>query len=190
MHQTPKVSFTAMKEGTAADFQMISNNDKEAAKKLPQRIIDHLKLLGDDDGAYQISRLDHVLQTATRCERDGADDDWIIAALMHDIGDMLAPYTHADLAAEIIRPFVREEVYWVVKYHGYFQMHYNINLPEAKQKSREQFKDNPYYQSAIDFCENWDQCSFDPDYATLPLAHFVPLIERVFTRPPHRRSSM
>ncbi len=179
-----------MKDGTPADFQLVSDNDRETAMELPERIIEHLQLLANDNGAYQISRLDHVLQTATRCEADGADDDWIIAALCHDMGDILAPYSHAEVAANIIKPFVRDEVYWVVKHHGYFQMHYNTNMTEEKRRSRERFSDSPFYQSAIDFCENWDQCSFDPDYPTQPLEHFASVIKRVFSREPRFRSSM
>ncbi len=121
--QNKTVSFTAMKNGTPDDYQLIAANDAETASELPNRLIAHLKEMAADDGAYQISRLDHVLQCATRAHRDGADDDWLIAALLHDIGDVLAPFTHGQVAAEIIRPFVRSEVTWVVRNHGTFQMY-------------------------------------------------------------------
>jgi predicted HD phosphohydrolase len=178
------VSFTAMKAGTVEDFEIIAANDEQTAKELPDRLIAHLQEMAKDDGAYKISRLDHILQCATRAYRDNAEDDWVIAALLHDIGDVLAPFTHGQVAGEILRPFVTEEVAWVVSKHGLFQMYYNVSLPEDQRNSREKFIDHPYYQSAIDFCENWDQGSFDPDYDTESLDFFKPLIKRVFTRIP------
>lgn len=185
MSEKAIVSFTQMKDGTAEDFEIIARNDEHTATELPERIIAHLRLLEDDDGAYRISsRLEHSLQTATRCERDGGDDDWIAGALIHDIGDVLAPFTHSELAAEIIRPFVREEVVWAIRHHGIFQMYYNASLSEELRNSREKYKDSPYYQSTIDFCEKWDQCSFDPEYESESLDHFVPVLQRVFTRKP------
>ena len=180
-----QVSFTRMSDGTAEDFQIIAKNDAETARKLPDRIIDHLKTLAEDDGAYKIDRLEHVLQTATRCKRDGADDDWVVAALLHDLGDVLAPFSHSEVAFEIIKPFVREEVAWTVRHHGIFQMYYNKSLPADQRASREQYKDSPYYQNTIDFCENWDQCSFDPDYDSETLEHFIPILRRVFSRKPY-----
>ncbi len=137
-----------------------------------------------DDGAYKISRLDHVLQCATRIYRDDTDIDWVIAGLFHDIGDVLAPFTHGQVASEIIRPFVKEEVCWVVKNHESFQMYYNISLFKELQNTREKFKEHPYYQLAIDFCEKWDQNSFDPDYKSERLEFFIPMIKEVFSRDP------
>ncbi len=178
------VGFTAMKDGTKEDYIIIKENDEKTARELPDRLIEHLTEMEKDDGAYKINRLEHVLQCATRASRDGADDDWIIAALLHDIGDVLAPFTHGQVAAEILRPFVREEVNWVVRHHGTFQMFYNKSLGEEDRTSREQFKGHPYYQSAVDFCEKWDQCSFDPEYDTETLDFFIPIIKRVFLRKP------
>lgn len=178
------VSFTAMKSGTIDDFEIIRANDEQTARELPDRLITHLKEMANDDAAYKINRLEHVLQCATRASRDNADDDWVIAALLHDIGDVLAPFTHGQVAAEILKPFVNEEVTWVVRYHGIFQMHYNLSLTDAQRKSREEFNSHQYYQSAIDFCEKWDQCSFDPEYDTEELEFFLPVIRRVFARTP------
>jgi predicted HD phosphohydrolase len=178
------VSFTSMKEGTVEDFKIIAANDELTATGLADRLIAHLQEMAKDDGAYKISRLQHVLQCATRAHRDKADEDWVVAALLHDIGDVLAPFTHGQVASEIIRPFVREEVAWVVSKHGVFQMFYNLSLSENQRNSRDKYSDHPYYQSAIDFCENWDQCSFDPDFDTGNLEFFVPLIRQVFARIP------
>ena len=179
-----RVSFTAMKDGSSEDYIIIRENDEATASELPTRIIEHLRQMAEDDGAYKISRLDHVLQCATRAFNDKVDDDWVVAALLHDIGDVLAPFTHGQVAAEIIRPFVKEEVYWVVRNHGIFQMHYNKSLTVEERNSRDQYKDHPYYQSAVDFCEKWDQCSFDPEFSHLSLTFFKPLIQRVFSRKP------
>ncbi|NAS30761.1 HD domain-containing protein [Flavobacteriaceae bacterium R38] len=173
-----------MKNGTVEDYKIIAANDDETAKELPDKLIGHLKEMAKDDGAYKISRLDHVLQCATRAHRDGADADWIIAGLFHDIGDVLAPYTHGQVAAEIIRPFVKEEVAWVVRNHGSFQMFYNKSLSEEARNTRDKFKDHKFYQLAVDFCEKWDQNSFDPNYKTETLDFFIPLIREVFTRIP------
>ena len=173
-----------MKDGSAEDFIIIRENDEVTASELPERIIKHLEQMAEDDGAYRISRLDHVLQCASRALESGADDDWVAAALLHDIGDVLAPFTHGQVAAEILRPFVRDEVYWVVRNHGIFQMYYNKSLSSEERNIRDQYKDHPYYQSAVDFCEKWDQCSFDPHYPHESLEFFVPLIKKVFTRVP------
>ncbi len=178
------VSFSNLRDGSVEDFEIIAKNDELTALELPDRIIEHLRAQSFDDGAYKIDRLQHVLQAATRAERDGADDDWIVCALIHDIGDILAPYTHGDLAAEILRPFVRDEVVWVTRHHPTFQKFYNKALDEEQRQSREQFKDHPHYQAAVDFCENWDQTSFDPNYNSEPLEHFEPVIRRVFSRKP------
>ncbi len=179
-----RVSFSQMIDGTREDFEIIAANDDETAKDLPRRIIEHLKLLDEDDGAYHISRLGHSLQTATRVERDGGDDDWIVAALIHDIGDVLAPFTHANVAYEIIRPFVREEIAWTVKNHGIFQMFYNKSLDEKDRNLRNSLKDSPHYHVALHFVESYDQSSFDPAYETFPLEHFLPKVEKVFSREP------
>lgn len=181
------VGFTAMRDGSVKDYIIIRENDEVTASELPDRLIEHLKEMAKDDGAYKISRLEHVLQCATRAVRDNADDDWVIAALLHDIGDVLAPFTHGQVAAEILRPFLREEVIWVVRHHGIFQMFYNKSLSSEERGSREQFKEHQYYQSAVDFCENWDQCSFDPKYDSQKLEFFIPILERVFSREPFMR---
>lgn len=182
------VSFRQMRDATAEDYAIIAANDELTARELPDRLLAQLRLLDEDDGAYQISRLRHVLQCATRAERDGADDDWIVAALVHDVGDVLAPYSHAEVAAEILRPFVRDEVTWVVRHHGTFQRYYNVSLSQEQRNARERFRDHPHYQTAVDFCENWDQCSFDPDYDTHDLEHFEPVLRRVFGRKPFAQS--
>ena len=175
-----RVGFTRMRDGTAADFELIDADDERSVRELPDRLLAQLERFAEDDGVYRVDRLHHALQTATRAERDSADDDWIVGALLHDIGDWLAPYSHGEVAAEILRPFVRDEVEWVVRHHGTFQRYYYTNRPPAERESRERFRDQPHYRRAIEFCEKWDQGSFDPDYDTLTLEHFEPVLRRVF----------
>lgn len=184
MSENKIVSFTAMKDGTVEDYEIIAANDELTASELPDRLIEHLREMGEDDGAYKISRLEHVLQCATRVYRDSTDIDWVMAGLFHDIGDVLAPFTHGQVAAEIIRPFVKEEVSWVVRNHGTFQMFYNASLSKELRNSRDKFKEHPYFQLAVDFCERWDQNSFDPTYNSEDLDFFIPMIREVFTRKP------
>ena len=147
------------------------------------RIIEELKRQGTISlEGYQITRLEHGLQSGTRAFRDGADIDWIIGALLHDIGDGLAPQNHDRMSAEVIRPFVREEVSWVVEHHGIFQMIYYAHHYGWDKNARDKFKDNIYYKSCSDFCERWDQSCFDPNYNYEPIEFFEPMIREVFKR--------
>lgn len=189
MCRAKTVSFRQMSDATPADFDIIAANDRLTDEELPDRILAHLRMQASDNGAYRIDRLAHVLQTATRAEADGADDDWIVACLLHDIGDVLAPHTHAEVAAEILRPFVRSEVTWVVRHHGVFQKIYYANLPDEVRRARDRYREHPNYDLAVKFCEKWDQCSFDPDYPTRPLEHFEPMLRRVFSRQPFAAES-
>jgi len=143
------------------------------------RRLDH-SLLG-----YPLSRLGHSLQVATRALTDGADDELVLAALIHDIGDELAPYNHAELAAAIIRPYVRPEVSWIVEQHGLFQNYYYVHHLGGNRHGRDRYKGHQWYASCAAFCERWDQASFDPDYPSWPLEAFEPLVRRIFSRPAH-----
>lgn len=179
------VEFTAMKDGTREEYEFLRTQEHEFNAMTADRVLRELASQAEDTiGGYKVTRLQHALQTATRAERDNADSDWIVAALLHDIGDGLAPQNHDKMAAEIIRPFVREEVSWVVEHHGIFQMVYYAHHYEGwNQYEREKFKDNPHYQSCVDFCERWDQSSFDPNYDMHLLEHFEPVVREVFNRP-------
>lgn len=180
----PTVSFTAMKHGTRADYELLRDQEPALYQGTADRLLAELARQADDSmSGYQITRLEHALQTATRARRDGADDDWVAAALLHDIGDGLAPQNHDRFAAEILRPFVREEVAWVVEHHGLFQMYYYGHHYGWDRHERDRFRDHPYYPSAVDFCERWDQASFDPGYASDLLDSFTGLVHGVFARP-------
>lgn len=177
------VSFTRMDEGTKEDYHLLAELEHEYVAMTADRILAQLSLQSDDTiNGYKISRLQHGLQSAARAEADGADIDWVVAALIHDIGDGLSPQNHDRMAAEIIRPFVREEVSWAVEKHGIFQMVYYGQHYGWDQHKRDEFSGNPYWQSCADFCERWDMRSFDPDYPTPDLDHFAPLVREVFGR--------
>lgn len=178
------VSFTQMKHGTAEDYELLETLEAVYAAGTADRVLEHLKRLEQSFAGYQISRLGHSLQTATRAERDGADVDWIVTALLHDIGDELAPFNHDSIAAAVIKPYVREECAWVCEHHGIFQMIYYAHFQGADPDMRERYRNHPYYQAAVDFCERWDQASFDPAYDTQTLDHFAPLVHDVFSRDP------
>ncbi len=176
------VSFTKMSDGTEDDYAFLAKHEAEYAKGLPNRIMSALEGLRNSLAGYKIDRLEHSLQTATRAERDGADVDWIVSALVHDIGDDLAPFNHDSLAANILRPYVREECAWVVQHHGIFQYKYYADKIGLDPDARDKYKDHPNYNAAVRFCEKWDQTSFDPDYESFDLEHFRPMVEAVFTR--------
>jgi len=178
-----EVAFTEMKAGTSADYQLLAELEQQHIAALPDRILDSLGALAHGLAGYQIDRLQHSLQSATRAENDGADIEWIVAALVHDIGDELAPTNHSEFAAALLRPYVREEVRWVVEKHGVFQTYYWAHHMGMDRNGRDKYKDHPFYDSCVNFCERWDQASFDPAYPTKPLSHFAPLVQEVFSRP-------
>lgn len=177
------VSFTEMQHGTAADYALLERNEETFAAGLADRLLDTLDRLAGSLGGYQISRLEHSLQTATRARRSGADTDWIVAALLHDIGDELAPYNHSEFAASILQPYVRAEVHWVIQHHGVFQSYYFAHHLGGDRNERDRFADSPWSELCTQFCAEWDQNSFDPDYPTDDLASFQDEVREVFARP-------
>ena len=177
------VGFTQMKDGTAEDYALLEKLEKPYLRLTADRVLDELRRQGEVTlEGYKITRLEHGLQSATRAERDGADMDWVVAALLHDIGDGLAPQNHDRMSAEVLRPFVRWDVAWVVEHHGIFQMIYYAHHYNWDANARDRFRDHPCFDSCATFCERWDQASFDPDYDTAPLAHFEPMVRTVFGR--------
>ena len=179
------VSFRRMEDGTREDYELLERGEREYVRALPDRLLDALRKLDQALPGYRVSRLGHSLQAATRALKDGADDELIVAALIHDVGDELAPYNHAEIAAGIIRPYVRPEVTWIVEQHGLFQTYYYAHHGGGDRHGREKFRGHPWYQACKDFCANWDQCSFDPDYSSHPLSAFEPRLREIFSRPAH-----
>lgn len=176
------VGFTQMKDGTKADYDLLGRLEAQFVAGTADRVLDHLGRLASSIGGYKVSRLEHSLQSATRAERDGADADWIVTALLHDIGDDLAPHNHSKLAAAVLEPFVRDECHWVLRNHGAFQLVYYGHHIGEDPNARDRFRDSPYFDQAVKFCERWDQRSFDPSYDSQPLQHFVPMVRTVFGR--------
>ena len=180
-HDADTVSFTAMSDGTAADYALLERCEREYAAGLGDRILDALARLDDSLGGYRVTRLEHSLQSATRARADGADVDWVVAALVHDIGDELAPFNHSEYAAAIVRPYVREEVTWVIEQHGVFQSWYFAHHLGGDRNRRDAFADHPWAPLCAEFCARWDQVSFDPEYRNDPLESFADDVREVFT---------
>ena len=181
------VKFKHMKDGDKEDYLLLQKYEEKYVSLTYERIIEELTRQGKNTmEGYKITRLDHGLQSATRAYNDGADIDWIVGALLHDIGDGLAPQNHDRFSAEVVRPYVRDEITWVIEHHGIFQMIYYAHHYGWDKNARDKFKDNIYFQTFADFCERWDQKSFDPEYENKDLDFFKPLIKEVFSRPPYK----
>ncbi|WP_194787929.1 HD domain-containing protein [Pseudomonas sp. UFMG81] len=178
-----QANFNHMRDGTAQDWAIIADDFRAYARQLPGRILAHLRLLDGDFGGFPIDRLSHSLQTASRAWRDGRDEEYVVCALLHDIGDTLGSYNHPDIAAAILKPFVSPENLWMVEKHGIFQGYYFFHHLGMDRHLREQFSGHPQYQRTIEFCARYDAAAFDPDYENLPLSFFEPMLERVFAQP-------
>ena len=180
-----KVKFTQMKDGTKEDYDLLSKYEEKFSKDLPDRVLEALKNLDSSVDGYQVTRLEHSLQSATRAEKDGADEEMVVATLIHDIGDNLAPHNHSQLVASVLRPYVSEKIYWIILHHGIFQEYYYAHHIGRDRNARDKFKDHPNYQDAVDFCEKWDQKSFDPNYESYSLEYFEPKVRKLFSKEPN-----
>jgi predicted HD phosphohydrolase len=178
-----RASFRRMQESTAADWKIIAGEFVPYAAALPDRVLVHLRLLAGDCGGFPIDRLQHCLQTATLAHRAGRDEEYVVCALLHDIGDTLASWNHPDLAAAIVKPFVRPEYHWMVEKHGIFQGHYFFHHLGMDRNARDQFRGHPCFELTAEFCEAFDAPAFDPDGEMLPLEFFAPMVRRVLGAP-------
>jgi len=178
-----RASFTSMEHGTAADWKTIIGHFGPYAKTLPDRVLAHLRLLDGDFGGFPIDRLAHSLQTATRAHRDGRDEEYVVCALLHDIGDTLGSYNHPDIGAAILKPFVSEQNHWMVEKHGIFQGYYFFHHVGMNRDMRETFRGHPDFAHTEEFCAKYDGPAFDPEGETRPLAFFEPMVRRVLSRP-------
>jgi predicted HD phosphohydrolase len=176
------VKFTQMKDGDREDYAFLTKHEIEFVAGTADRLLAAMVDLDKSLSGYKVTRLGHSLQTATRAWNGGADLDWVVSALLHDIGDIYAPYNHDEYAAAIIRPFVREQCAWVVEKHGDFQLIYYAEHVGANPDKRDAYRDSIYFDDCAQFCEHWDQSSFDPDYPTRPLEFFAPMVREVFAR--------
>ena len=177
------VGFTTMADGTKDDYELLDRYERRYVGQLPNRLIETLDTLTGSLGGYRITRLEHSLQTATRARLAGADVSWVVAALMHDIGDELAPYNHSELAASVLQPYVPEEVHWVVLHHGVFQSYYYAHHLGGDRNLRDRYIDHRWAPLCMQFCAEWDQNSFDPDFPIHDLASFEDDVHEVFGRP-------
>jgi predicted HD phosphohydrolase len=175
--------FTAMRDATREDYQLIGRHSLEFFQGLPGRVLTHLRLLAGDTGGYAVDRLTHSLQSATRAQRDGRDEEYVVCALLHDIGDTLASANHSQLAATILEPFVSEKNRWIVEHHGIFQGYYFFHHLGLDRNLRDRHRDHEWFRDCAEFCEKYDQNCFDPEYDTLPLEAFEPAVHRVFAAP-------
>ena len=178
-----RATFTRMEDSTAADWQTIGGEFMQFANKLPDRIITHLRLLENDYGGFPVDRYTHCLQTATRALKDGRDEEYVVCALLHDIGDTLGSFNHADIAAVILQPFVSEENHWMVKHHAIFQGYYFFQHIGMDRNLRDNFKAHPAYERTAEFCALYDNPAFDPKGECLPIAEFEPMLRRVMAQP-------
>ncbi|MEM7281604.1 MAG: HD domain-containing protein [Pseudomonadota bacterium] len=181
MHE--KVTFTAMEHGTRDDYELVSRHDAQERSLFPGRVMQWLSSM-DGPSPYLISRLDHSLQSATRAERDNASDDTVLMALLHDIGDVLCPANHSQVAAALLRPYISKKNHWIVLHHGLFQGYYYFHHLDMDRDVRERYRGHEYYDDCVAFCHNWDQTSFDPKYKSYPLEHFEPLIHQILGQEP------
>jgi predicted HD phosphohydrolase len=177
------VSYTRMADMTEEDLRLVNADADEDARVLPNRLMAAVAQLEQFQGPLKVTRLEHSLQAATRALRAGKDHEYVAAALLHDIGDALAPHSHGEMVAAVLRPFVSERVCWIVEKHGLFQAYYYAHLMGADRNARDRYADHPWYGDCVEFCERFDQNCFDPDYDSLPLEHFRPIVEEVFSRP-------
>ena len=178
-----RANFILMQDSTREDWQLIGGEFAHFVKGLPDRVMTHLKLLEGDYGGFPVDRYTHSLQTATRALRDGRDEEYVVCALLHDIGDTLGSFNHPDIAAAIVQPFVSEANHWMVKHHGIFQGHYFFHHLGMDRDMREQFKDHPHYELTAEFCELYDNPAFDPKGETLPISEFEPMLRRLMASP-------
>ena len=180
-----KVKFKQMKEGSKEDYLLLNKLEKKFIEGTADRVLKTMRRLTSSLVGYQINRLEHSLQTATRALKEKASDEMIVAALLHDIGDELAPNNHAEFAAAILKPYVSEKTAWIVEKHGIFQMYYYAHHLGFNKNERDKYKGHKYYPATAEFCEKWDQISFDPNYKSLLLKEFEPYVKKIFSRTPY-----
>ncbi len=178
------VKFVRMADGTQEDYDLLEKFEAKFNATLPDRLLDALRNLQHSASGYQVTRYQHSLQSATRAQRDGKGEEYVVAALLHDIGDILAPYTHGEMVAAIFKPFLPAYLGWIVKFHGLFQLYYYGQYVGVDPNCRDRYKDHPYYLDCVEFCEKYDQNCFDPTYDSLPLEFFDPMVRRIFSQPP------
>ena len=179
------VKFVQMKDGTKEDYLLLEKHEKKYIEGTADRLIKFMSGLTNTLEGYQITRLEHSLQSATRALNDKANEEMVVATLLHDVGDELAPLNHSEYAAAVLKPYVSEKTHWIIEKHGEFQMYYYVHHLGGNRNQRDKYKGHKYYKDTVDFCENWDQKSFDPNFKSLPLKEFEPMVKKIFSRKPY-----
>lgn len=178
-----RATFKRMEQGTQEDWDCIIPEATNMARSLPDRVLAHLRLLDGDYGGFPIDRLSHSLQAATLAFNDGRDEEYVVCALLHDIGDTLGSFNHPDIAAAILKPFVSEENLWMVQNHGVFQGYNFFHYIGLDRNMRDMFRGHPCYGRTAEFVELYDNPAFDPAAEVLPLSHFEPMVRRLMASP-------
>jgi predicted HD phosphohydrolase len=178
-----RATFTRMSDATQADWDAIRAAREELAGGLATRVLSQLKSLRHDFAGFPIDRYEHSLQCATRALRDGRDDEYVVCALLHDVGDLLAPCNHAEFAASMLKPYISEKNHWMLEHHSDFAGYYYYQHVGRDRNARDRFLGEPWYEYTREFCDMYVECSFDPDYDTLALDVFEPLVRRLFAHP-------
>jgi len=171
-------------ECTSEDIQTVGENFKALADGLPDRVLAHLKLLDGDFGGFNVDRLEHSLQTATRAHRDGRNEEYVVCALLHDIGDTLGTYDHGAVAAAILKPFISEANHWMLENHTVFQGYYYFEHLGGDKNARDVHKDSPHFEHTKEFIEKYDMPAFDENYDSMSLEEFEPMVRRVMSKDP------
>ena len=179
------VGFTRMEDGTQEDYDLLARYEDEYMRELPDRLLAALEALKSSFAGYRVSRYEHSLQSATRALRDGRSEEYVVAALLHDLGDELAPYTHGEMVGAILKPYVSPEIAWVVAHHGVFQQRYHGEYTGEDPDARERYRGHEWFDACAEFCELYDQNCFDPDYDSLPVEEFEPMVRRAFSEARH-----
>lgn len=178
-----QATFSSFLESKPEDWAIIVKAAVEFNKSNADRILSHLKLLEGDCGGFPVTRMEHSLQTATMAHRAGKDEEYVVCALLHDIGDTLGAFNHPDIAAAILKPFVSEQNQWMVEMHGIFQGYYFFHHLGLDRDVREQYRGHPHFEHTAQFCHLYDQPAFRKDYDSMPLEAFEPMVQRVLAKP-------
>ncbi len=179
-----RATFRRFDECTPEDIQTVGENFKALADGLPDRVMSHLKLLDGDFGGFNVDRLEHSLQTATRAHRDGRNEEYVVCALLHDIGDTLGTYDHGAVAAAILKPFISEANHWMLENHTVFQGYYYFEHLGGDKNARDVHKDSPHFEHTKEFIEKYDMPAFDENYDSMSLEEFEPMVRRVMSKDP------
>jgi predicted HD phosphohydrolase len=177
--------FRSMDESTPEEWAAIARSVSGDNGGMADRVLAMLKSLQGSSLCMPVDPYEHCLQTATRAFKDGADEEVVVCALLHDIGDLMAPQNHAEFAAAIVRPYVSDINHGIVLLHEIFQGYHYFDKVGLDRNLRDRFRDHPSFAPAAEFCAKWDQAAFDQDYESMPLAAFEPMLRRVLGRTPY-----